>query len=101
MHLLQVQAEQQEQYKEAVETKMAASITLVKLLQIADDKAFVGSYQQLLENRFQSSAQLQQVLMVADVTKDTVLARLNFFNYRRGAAALPRVCSLLVSKAGT
>jgi hypothetical protein len=83
--------ERQEQYKEAVEMKMQAAITLVKLLQIADDKAFVGSYQQLLENRFQSSAQMQNVLMVADVSRDTVIARVNLLNYRRGTGLTPRV----------
>jgi hypothetical protein len=89
--------ERQEQYKEAVEMKMQAAITLVKLLQIADDKAFVGSYQQLLENRFQSSAQMQNVLMVADVSRDTVIARVNLLNYRRGTGLTPRVSIIIVN----
>lgn len=81
------QATQQDHHRASVEAKMQPAITIVKLLQIADDRAFVTSYQQLLEQRFQSSTQMQQILLVADVSKDTVMARLSLYKYKfRGAA---------------
>jgi hypothetical protein len=66
-------------HKELIETKMSAAITLVKVLQITDSKAFVTTYGQLLEQRMQSPEAMQQCLALLDISKDVAVTRINMF----------------------
>jgi hypothetical protein len=86
--------EVQKAHRDSVNEKMQPVITLVKVMQITDDRAFVTSYQQLLEQRFQTIAQMQQVLAVVDVSKDAVAARLNLFKYRGSSSTISKVCPI-------
>jgi hypothetical protein len=72
------------EHRAAVEERTAPVATLLKVLQIADDRAFVMSYQQLLQQRYQSDAQLAAVLAIVDIPKDAFTARVNLFRYRGG-----------------
>lgn len=88
--------EVQQAHRDTVDEKMQPVITLVKVMQITDDRAFVTSYQQLLEQRFQTIAQMQQVLAVVDMSKDAVAARLHLFKYRGSSSSITKVCSLFL-----
>ena len=85
------------EHRAAVEERVAPIATLLKVLQIADDRAFVTSYQQLLEARYQSSAQMAALLNIVDLSKDAATARLNLLRYRSGStprATVRHACCL-------
>jgi hypothetical protein len=81
-------------HKELIETKMSAAITLVKVLQITDSKAFVTTYGQLLDQRMQNPEAMQQCLALLDISKDVAVARINMFRSMGNAGGLAGVCPL-------
>lgn len=92
-------------HKQLIDTKMGPVITLVKVLQITDSKAFVTTYSQLLEQRYQTPDAMQQLLTLLDISKDVAVARVNMFralgNSGGLAAVRSHISSLLKSKKST
>jgi hypothetical protein len=80
-------------HKQLIETKMSPVITLVKVLQINDSKAFVTNYSQLLEQRYQTPEAMQQLLALLDISKDVAVARVNMFRALGNSGGLAAVCS--------
>lgn len=75
-------------HKEAVEEKMQPVVTLIKVLQITDDRAFVGTYQQLLQQKYQNAEAMQQLLNLLDLSKESAAARLAVFRGPGGSSGL-------------
>lgn len=78
-------------HKELIEAKMSAAVTLVKVLQITDSKAFVTTYGQLLEQRHQNPEAMQRCLALLDISKDVAVTRLNMFRSLGNAGGLAGV----------
>lgn len=84
-------------HKELIEAKMSAAVTLVKVLQITDNKQFVTTYSQLLEQPLQNPEAVQQCLALLDISKDVSVTRINMFRSLGNASGFTMVRSKLLS----